>query len=61
MDKVNALLMDANDNVVTCVQDVHKGEEIVYKQGDQYVRVVARENIPYCHKAAIAPIEKVDM
>lgn len=58
MDKVNALLMDANDNVVTCVQDVHKGEEIVYKRGDQYVRVVARENIPYCHKAAIAPIEK---
>lgn len=51
--KINALLMDAKDNVVTCVTDIVKGENIVYKNGTALCSLIATENIPYCHKAAL--------
>lgn len=53
---INALLMDSSDNVVTCVREVKQGESIVYKQGAKRCTLIAQENIPYCHKAAIADI-----
>lgn len=53
---INALLMDSSDNVVTCVREVKQGESIVYKQGTKLCTLIAQENIPYCHKAALTDI-----
>lgn len=51
--KINALIMDAADNVVTCVAPIKKGETVVYRNGDEYCTVLAQEDIPYCHKIAL--------
>ena len=51
--KVNALLMDPKDNVVTCVKTVAAGEEIVYQKGQTLCNLLAKEKIPACHKAAL--------
>ncbi len=56
--KVNALMMDVTDNVVTCVTEVGKGETVVYRKGGEVCTLTAEENIPYCHKIAIADIKK---
>ena len=50
---INALLMDERDNVVTCVAAVPKGGKIVYQKGSGVCTLVAEEDIPYCHKAAL--------
>lgn len=51
--EINALLMDEQDNVVTCVKEVPAGEQVVYRKGDQILTVEAKETIPYCHKVAL--------
>lgn len=56
--EINALLMDAADNVVTCVTEVPKGELVVYRKGEEICSLKAEEDIPYCHKVALADIEK---
>lgn len=53
---INALLMDEKDNVVTCVSDIQQGENIVYRHADTICTLIAKENIPYCHKAALTDI-----
>ena len=50
---INALLMDEQDNVVTCVAAVSKGSRIVYQKGTEVCTLTAEEDIPYCHKAAL--------
>lgn len=54
--KINALLMDERDNVVTCVEEVPKGRQVVYRKGDEYCTLEAKETIPYCHKVALTDI-----
>lgn len=54
--EVNALLMDATDNVVTCVREVAAGELVVYRKGQEVNTVMAVEDIPYCHKIALEDI-----
>lgn len=51
--KVNALLMDERDNVVTCVEEIPAGATVTYQDGDQVCTVRAEETIPYCHKIAL--------
>ncbi len=58
--KINALLMDQKDAVVTCVCGVAAGEEIVFRSGGEILHFTAKENIPYCHKAAVRGISKGD-
>jgi hypothetical protein len=55
--KVNALLMDEKDNVVTCVEKVSAGQEIIYNRGGELCSITAKEEIPFCHKAALEKIE----
>ena len=55
--EVNALMMDPHDNAVTCVTDVPAGSEVVYRAGDELRRLTAAEDIPSCHKVALADIE----
>ena len=50
------MLMDAKDNVVTCVVAVHAGQEVRYQNDNEMCSVVAQEDIPYCHKIAIKDI-----
>ena len=53
---INALQMDGRDNVVTCVKEVKRGEDVVYQEGASEVSLVAEEDIPYCHKVALADL-----
>lgn len=55
--KVNALLMDEKDNVVTCVEEVAAGQEIAYDKGGKICTLTAEDTIPYCHKAALDVLE----
>jgi altronate dehydratase large subunit len=56
--RINALMMDITDNVVTTITEIHKGGQIVFRKGDELVSLEAADEIPYCHKAAIRPIAK---
>lgn len=51
--EINALLMDENDNVVTCVREVGAGEKVIYRKGAEICSLEAKEEIPYCHKIAL--------
>ena len=55
---INALLMDDKDNVVTCVADVAKGEQVVYRKQGELLSLTAEEDIPYCHKVALVDVTK---
>ena len=50
--------MNANDNIVVCVKDVALGSEVIYSQDGQHCTLIAKDNIPACHKVAIKPIKK---
>lgn len=54
--EVNALLMDEQDNVVTCVREVAAGQTVVYQKGGQLCTLTAAQDIPYCHKVALEPL-----
>ena len=51
--KINALLIDETDNVVTTVADIKRGEDVVYQKGSEYMSLKAEEDIPFCHKVAL--------
>lgn len=51
--KINALLMNAVDNVVTTVTEIAKGENVCFMKGSECVVLKAVEDIPYCHKVAL--------
>lgn len=54
--EINALLMDAADNVVTCVNEIAAGQKVIYRKGEQICTLEAKEDIPYCHKIALVDI-----
>ncbi len=55
---INALMMDPQDNVVTCMNEVKAGETVAYKKAGELCTLTAKEDIPYCHKIAISDIKK---
>ena len=55
--EINALMMAQTDNVVTCVSEVTKGSEVVWRNGDSFCTIVAEEDIPFCHKIALKDFE----
>ncbi|MBT9776084.1 hydrolase [Clostridium sp. MCC353] len=55
---MNAILLDAADNVVTCVKEIQAGEEVRYRHGEEIRTLAAEELIPYCHKIALETLEK---
>lgn len=57
---INALLMDDDDNVVTCVAEVSAGQNVVYQRNHQICTLKAEENIPYCHKIALRDLDTGD-
>ena len=56
--KINALLMDITDNVVTTIAEIRAGETIIYRKGEEYCELTATMDIPFCHKAALSDIPK---
>ena len=56
--KINGLMMDVTDNVVTCMSEVKAGETVVFRKGEELCTLTALENIPYCHKIASRCIKK---
>ena len=52
--KVNALLMDPKDNVVTCVRDVKAGEVVHYRSKNEDLEILAKEGEPAAFAAARA-------
>lgn len=54
--KIDALMMDFNDNVVTCVRDVSAGETVHYRKGEVMQEVIAKEAIPFAHKIALTDL-----
>lgn len=55
---VNAIMLTADDKVVTIVGDVKKGDTVSFKKGDNPCEVVALEDIPAFHKIAIVDLKK---
>ena len=41
--KVDALIMDPKDNVVTCVRDVKAGEVVHYRSKNEDLEILAKE------------------
>ncbi len=58
--KINGLMMDVTDNVVTCMSEVKAGETVVFRRGEELRSLTALEDIPYCHKIALSDIRKGD-
>ena len=58
--KINALLIDETDNVVTCVEEVPAGSEVFYRKGDDILSLKVTEDIPYCHKTALKDLAEGD-
>ena len=56
--QINALMMDNNDNVVTCMTEVKAGEQVNYMKDDKVCSLVAEDDIPFCHKIALQDIPK---
>ena len=57
--KVNALLMNSTDNVVTTVAEIAKGENVCFMKGSECITLKAEEDIPYCHKVALTDLPEV--
>ena len=56
--KINALMMDEMDNVVTMVEEVDAGGEVCYQRHGEQIAVRAEEAVPYCHKLALKDFRK---
>lgn len=56
----NSILLHDRDTVVTVIRDISAGEEVCYEQGGVIKKVIAAENIPLGHKAALADIRMGD-
>ena len=54
--EINALLMGLTDNVATCITDIVKGDTVTYRKGNECISLTAEEDIPYCHKIALADV-----
>ena len=57
--KVDALLMDPKDNVVTCVRDVKAGEVVHYRSKNEDLEILAKEAIPFSHKISLTGSYKI--
>ena len=55
---IDAIILNALDNVATAVQDLKEGQKAVIRLGHELDNVTVRENIPYGHKFAVQPIAR---
>jgi altronate dehydratase small subunit len=55
-EATDAIVMDGNDHVATCLRDVIAGQTITYRAGERLVELKALSDIPFGHKISICPI-----
>ena len=53
---VNALMIHPRDNVVVALHDLPTGTRIAWDGGAEDMEIIAKEEIPFGHKVAIAHI-----
>lgn len=53
----NAVIMYPDDNVVTAITDLSKGEIVKYRVDDQWFEVSLIDNISFGHKLAVKEIK----
>jgi len=58
--KLQAIALDATDNVATLLEDAGAAAEVSYKEGEQIRKVILQEEIKFGHKVAIKPINQGD-
>lgn len=58
--KADAILLNANDNVVTTVNGACKGAKVSYYSGKELLSIDTTSEIPPCHKIALTLINKGD-
>lgn len=56
MERINAVLVEGNDDVVVLIEPVEAGSQIVYRDGDAVRGLPASEAVPVYHKAALRAI-----
>ena len=56
--KVDALIMDPKDNVVTCVRDVKAGEVVHYRSKNEDLEKIAKQAIPISHNNSLTELHK---
>ena len=56
--KAEAIMLNPKDNVVTAVNGASAGQTVHYFKGSELCSVTTTEQIPPCHKIAVAPIAK---
>lgn len=54
--KAEAIMLNPEDNVITVVNGASSGQEIHYFKGSELCSVITTQQIPPCHKIAVAPI-----
>ena len=57
---IDAIVLNAADNVATAVQDLKPGQKAAVRLGRELLNTVLQENIPYGHKFAFRSISKGD-
>ena len=55
---VNAVMLRSVDKVVTVVDDVKKGDTVLYKKDDVECEIFAVEDIPAFHKISVVDLKK---
>jgi len=55
-----AIQLEHEDNVATVIIEVAKGTSITVQAPGISLELEAADDIPYCHKVALAPIRKGD-
>lgn len=55
---VNAMMIDANDNVIVAIEPIAKGDTVSYISGTQTLSLTAAEDITIYHKLATRDIPK---
>jgi altronate dehydratase small subunit len=55
---IDAMILNAADNVATAVQDLEAGAEASVRLEREILRIRIREKIPYGHKFAVRPIRR---
>ena len=56
--QVNALVMNASDNVAVCTEPVKQGGTVCYRRKDAVEELTAGEDIPVWHKVALTDLEE---
>ena len=56
--KINALIADPSDSVVTLTAAVKKGDTVAYYCGGSVLSLTAGQDIPEYHKLAVCAVEK---